>query len=466
MNKNRHSGIIFAQLLRLNSISAKKSYFCADIPDTRQTIPEFGNNMKLSREKIVQQAARAGRRTLQLGGEAGGRIRRLSKRSWLILAGIAVLTVGGLWWWLRPEPVKPILPVVQVEPAETDDIELYGEYVGRIRAQQFVEIRARVEGFLEKMLFEEGTYVKKGQPLFIIDPKLYEARVNKAKAQLNKDKALELKADRDLKRIRPLYEQNAASQLDLDNAFASYESAPASVAMSEADLTQAETALSYTTVSSPLSGYISERSVDIGTLVSPNGKSLLATVVKSDTVRVDFSMTALDYLKSKERNVNLGHQDPTRGWNPYITVTLADDSVYPYQGLVDFADPQVDPQTGTFSVRAEMPNPDHVLLPGQFTKVRLLLDVHEGAVVVPSKAVIIEKGGAYIFVIRPDDVAERRFIELGPETDNKMIVERGLIPGERIVVEGYHKLMPGMKVENVEPATAPSAADTDNDTEE
>ena len=211
--------------------------------------------MKLSHEKIVQQAARAGRRTLQLGEEAGGRIRRLSKRSWLILAGIAVLTVGGLWWWLRPEPVKPILPVVQVEPAETDDIELYGEYVGRIRAQQFVEIRARVEGFLEKMLFEEGTYVKKGQPLFIIDPKLYEARVNKAKAQLNKDKALELKADRDLKRIRPLYEQNAASQLDLDNAIASYESATASVAMSEADLTQAETALSYTTVSSPLSGF-------------------------------------------------------------------------------------------------------------------------------------------------------------------------------------------------------------------
>ena len=333
--------------------------------------------MKLSREKIVQQAARAGRRTLQLGEEAGGRIRRLSKRSWLILAGIAVLTVGGLWWWLRPEPVKPILPVVQVEPAETDDIELYGEYVGRIRAQQFVEIRARVEGFLEKMLFEEGTYVKKGQPLFIIDPKLYEARVNKAKAQLNKDKALELKADRDLKRIRPLYEQNAASQLDLDNAIASYESATASVAMSEADLTQAETALSYTTVSSPLSGYISERSVDIGTLVGPNGKSLLATVVKSDTVRVDFSMTGLDYLKSKARNVNLGQKDSTRKWDPYITITLADNTQYPLRGLVDFADPQVDPETGTFSVRAEMANPDRILLPGQFTKVRLLLDVRE-----------------------------------------------------------------------------------------
>ncbi len=385
-----------------------------------------------------------------------------------LIAGIVVLAAvaTALYFIFRQRPQPEVYPTVVVETVATENVEIYGEYVGRIRAQQFVEIRARVEGYLEKMLFEEGTYINKDQVLFVIDPKLYKARADGARAQLQKDKALELKAKRDLERIRPLFEQNAASQLDLDNAIASYESAVSAVIMSEADLAQAELALGYTTVRSPIAGYISERNVDIGTLVGPGGKSLLATIVKSDTVRVDFSMTALDYLKSKERNVNLGHQDPTRGWNPYITVTLADDSVYPYQGLVDFADPQVDPQTGTFSVRAEMPNPDHVLLPGQFTKVRLLLDVHEGAVVVPSKAVIIEKGGAYIFVIRPDDVAERRFIELGPETDNKMIVERGLIPGERIVVEGYHKLMPGMKVEIVEPATAPSAADTDNDTEE
>ena len=225
--------------------------------------------------------------------------------------------------------------------------------------------------------------------------------------------------------------------------------------------------LGYTSVQSPIAGYISERNADIGTLVGPSGKSLLATVVKSDTVRVDFSMTGMDYLRSKERNVNLGQKDSTRRWNPYITVTLADDSVYPYEGLVDFADPQVDPQTGTFSVRAEMPNPDHVLLPGQFTKVKLLLDVREGAVVVPSKAVIIEKGGAFIYVIRPDNVAERRFIELGPETDNMMIVERGLIPGERIVVEGYHKLMPGMTVEIVEPVAGEAAAEgMDNNAEE
>lgn len=383
---------------------------------------------------------------------------RITKRQAIAAIVVLVLIVVVLYFVFRKRPQPEVYPTVVVETVTTDDMEIYGEYVGRVRAQQFVEIRARVEGYLEEMLFEEGTYIKKNQVLFIIDPKFYKARVDGARAQLQKDRALELKAKRDLDRIRPLFEQNAASQLDLDNAIASYESAVSAVIMSEADLAQAELALGYTTVRSPISGYISERNVDIGTLVGPGGKSLLATIVKSDTVQVDFSMTALDYLKSKERNVNIGHRDATRGWNPYVTITLADNSVYPYKGFVDFADPQVDPQTGTFSVRAEMPNPEHALLPGQFTKVKMLLDVREDAVVVPAKAVIIEKGGAYIYVVRPDNVAERRFIELGPETDNMMIVERGLIPGEQIVVEGYHKLMPGMKVEIVD-AYGDAAAD-------
>ena len=317
---------------------------------------------------------------------------KLSRRQWIAIACAAIVAGVLLVVLLRPRPASVTLPVVAVEPVATEDVNIYGDYVGRIRAQQFVEIRARVEGYLEKMLFAEGTYIRKGQTLFVIDPRVYRARVDKAKAQLNKARAQALKAKRDLDRIRPLFEQSAASQLELDNATAAYESAVADVAVGEADLTQAQMTLGYTSVQSPISGYISERNADIGTLVGPSGKSLLATVVKSDTVRVDFSMTALDYLRSKARNVNLGHRDSTRKWDPYITVTLADGSEYPYRGLVDFADPQVDPQTGTFSVRAEMANPDHILLPGQFTKVRLLLDVREDAVVVPSKAIEIEKG--------------------------------------------------------------------------
>lgn len=376
---------------------------------------------------------------------------RLSRGQWIgVIAGLVVVTVL-LVILLRPRPAAVVLPVVAVEPVTTEDVNIYGDYVGRIRAQQFVEIRARVEGYLEKMLFAEGTYIRKGQTLFVIDPRVYRARVDKAKAQLNKARAQALKAKRDLDRIRPLFEQSAASQLELDNATAAYESAVADVAVGEADLTQAQMTLGYTSVQSPISGYISERNADIGTLVGPSGKSLLATVVKSDTVRVDFSMTALDYLRSKARNVNLGHRDSTRKWDPYITVTLADGSEYPYRGLVDFADPQVDPQTGTFSVRAEMANPDHILLPGQFTKVRLLLDVREDAVVVPSKAIEIEKSGAYIYVVRPDSIVEKRFVETGSEWGNNIVVERGLVRGEDIVVEGYHKLQHGMKVEPVAP---------------
>ena len=367
------------------------------------------------------------------------------KRVIMMIACMTVLLAGYLiLTW--PKKIQPELPTVIVEPAEVGDVEIFGEYVGRIRAQQFVEVRARVEGYLEQMLFAEGTYVTKNQVLFVINQEQYRAKADKARAQLKKDEAQALKAKRDLERIRPLYEQNAASQLDLDNAIAAFETAEASVAMSQADLDQAEQELGYTIVRSPLAGHISERHVDLGTLVGPGAKSLLATVVKSDTVLVDFSMTALDYLKSKERNVELGRKDSTRSWQPNITITLADNTVYPFKGLVDFAEPQVDPRTGTFSVRAEMPNPERVLLPGQFTKVKLLLDVRENADVVPLKSVIIEKGGAYIYVMRKDSTVERRFVELGPEFQNNVVVERGIAAGEMIVTEGYHKLNPGMKV--------------------
>lgn len=377
---------------------------------------------------------------------------RFLRKRWIGLLVLAIVVAGGLWLCLHPRKAVPEYPVVAVEPVVTEDVNIYGEYVGRIRAQQFVEIRARVEGYLEQMLFGEGTYVQRGQTLFIIDPQLYKAHVASAKARLNKAKAQALKAERDLNRIRPLYERNAVSQLDLDNAIAAYESSAADVVVSEADLTQAELTLSYTTVRSPISGYISQRHVDLGTLVGPGGQSLLATVVKSDSVRIDFSMTALDYLRSKARNVNIGQHDTTRKWDPYVTITLADGSEYPHRGLVDFADPQVDPTTGTFSVRAEMANPDRALLPGQFTRVKMLMDVREDAVVAPSRALEIEKGGAYIFVVRPDNVVERRFVETGPELENKIVIERGLERGELIVVDGYHKLSHGMTVRPVESA--------------
>ena len=197
-------------------------------------------------------------------------------------------------------------------PASQQNVQIFGEYVGRIRAQQFVEVRARVEGFLEQMLFEEGTSVKRNQVLFVINQDQYRAKADKVRAQLKKRSGTGAKSKnvtwnvpaRCMNKMQP-------SQLDLDNAVAAYETAVASVGMSQADLEQAEQELGYTIVRSPISGEISERHVDLGTLVGSNGKSLLATIVKSDTILVDFSMTALDYLKSKERNVTFGQKDST-----------------------------------------------------------------------------------------------------------------------------------------------------------
>lgn len=377
---------------------------------------------------------------------------KMSRKAGIIVAvAVAVAIVAILLIVLlsgrKPEPEN--VPTVSTQIVQTQDVEVYGEYPGTIRAQQFVEVRARVEGYLESMLFEEGSYVEKNQNLFIIDPRQYKAAADKARAQLEKNKALALQAERSLSRIEPLYEQQAASQLDLDNAIASYETAKAEVLMSEADLAQSELALSYTTVRSPISGYISERYVDIGTLVGPGGQSLLATIVKSDTVFVEFKMTDLDYQRSKSRNVNIGQKDTTRTWAPYVRITMADKSVYPYSGLVDFADPQVDTKSGTFSVRAKLPNPDHELLPGQFTNVTVLLDVRENTVVVPTKALVTEKSGAYIFVLRHNGTVERRYVELGPEVGNYTVIERGLLAGEEIVVEGHHKLIHGMKARRV-----------------
>lgn len=336
------------------------------------------------------------------------------------------------------------VPIVEVEPVSTDNIEIYGEYVGLIKASRNVEIHARVEGFIEKMTFKEGKEVKSGEPLFYINNRPYKARVEKAKAQLKRDEAQLAKAESDLNRIEPLYNLNAASRLDLDNAIAAVNMARADVAMSKADLEQADLELSYTIVRAPLSGYISESYVDIGTLVG-GSKTFLATVVKRDTVLADFKLTSLDYLRSQRRNVHLGELDSTRSWQPTVTVTLADNSVYGEKGIVDFASPQVDPKTGTFGVRAELPNPNQVLLPGQFTRVKLLLDMMENVVVVPRKAISIEKGGAFIFVVRPDSVVEKRFVETGPEQNNNIVVSRGLNVDENIVVEGYQKLVHGQK---------------------
>ncbi|MDE5793331.1 MAG: efflux RND transporter periplasmic adaptor subunit [Muribaculaceae bacterium] len=343
-------------------------------------------------------------------------------------------------------------PEVEVAIADTTSVSVFKEYEGNIRASQSVEVTARVEGILEKMLFKEGSYVSKGQTLFVIDPKLYQARVERSQAQLDRAKALLDKAQRDLSRIRPLYAQKAASQLDLDNAEAAVECAEADVEICKVDLLESKITLGYTRVTAPISGYISERMVDVGALVGPGGRSLLATIVRSDTVLVDFPMTSLEYLKSKDRSVNIMCEDGSECFDKlpsYVKITLADGSDYPYNGVVDFADPVVDTKTGTFTVRAEMPNPEGCLLPGEKTKVKVLLDVVKGAITVPAVAVRGKGDDKYVFVVSADGVVEKRSVSVGELSGKNIIVKKGLKIGERVATDNFEQLANGIVVKVV-----------------
>lgn len=365
----------------------------------------------------------------------------------LITAAIVGVATVGAGMLLHRSPQLSVAPVVEVQPVELADVNIYGQYDGRIRAQHYVEVHARVEGYLQQKHFAEGTHVEKGQTLFTIDRTVYEALAARARAQVNKATVATRKAERDLARIKPLYQQNAASQLDLDNAEAAYNTALADEAVAQADLTQAEITLGYTVVKSPISGYISASKAELGTLVGPGGQSLLAAVVKSDTVTIDFSMTALDYLAGKDRNVNIGLRDSLGSCNAYVTVTKADGRTYPYRGLVDFASPQVDPASGTFQVRAQMPNPAHELLPGEITKVKVLKDVRQGVLEVPRRALVRRQGREYVWILAPDNTAELRSVEAGAEVGENVIIEHGLDAQDFVITTNLGALRNGIKVE-------------------
>ncbi|GJM63167.1 efflux RND transporter periplasmic adaptor subunit [Persicobacter diffluens] len=346
----------------------------------------------------------------------------------------------------------PPPPVVAVDSVATRDVEIFGDYVGRTEASLNVEIRARVDGFLEERLFQEGSYVRKGQVLYVIDQRPYLASVNQFKASLNQSEVEKQKARRDVARLKPLYEQNAASQLDLDNAQSALESAEARYMMNEAQLKQSQLELEYTKIQSPLDGYISKSNVDIGTLVGPGSNSLLASVLQLDPVRVNFNISVIDYLNAQRKKATSSLSqisDSTRGWTPKVKITLPDNSEYNYDGRLNFVEPKVNPKTGTFEVQALVPNPDRIILPGQFTKVSLLLQVYEDVVVIPRKALLIEDGGAYVFIVRKDNTVERRMVETGTELDQEVLITRGLWEHEVYIKEGIHKVVPGQKVKAV-----------------
>jgi membrane fusion protein (multidrug efflux system) len=345
------------------------------------------------------------------------------------------------------EQVKITPKLVVVEKVSTATVPLYGNYVGVTKASLDVEVRARVDGFVENKSFIEGSAVKKGALLYRIDNRPYVAVVNRLNANVESQQSALEKAQRDVERLKPLYEQDAASQLDFDNALSVQSQAKSSVAASKAELEEARLELSYTEIKSPISGLVSRSEVDIGALVGSSGQSLLTRVKRVDPIYVTFNMSALDYLNARRRMTSYKEQQAAesegKAVEGFVTITLPDNSEYRYLGDVGFTDPSVNPETGTFQVRAELPNPDKELLPGQYTNVRIKLSEVSNAIVIPQKATQVEQGGVYVMVVLPNNKVERRFIVIKHQGEMGVVVQSGLKAGELVIVEGMHRVRHG-----------------------
>ena len=352
-------------------------------------------------------------------------------------------------------PPPEVAVKVVFTPVKQQAVTLYGEFVGRTRASKRVEVNARINGFLEDIAFTEGSVVEKAALLYRIDDRPYRAKVDRVEATLTSRRAVLEKARRDGARIKPLFEENAASQLDYDDAVSAVEQAQASVREVEADLENALLDLEYTELRATIGGLIGESRVDVGSLIQANDSTPLTTVSQIDPIHVYFSMSALDYLNARRRTSLAGEARAERegkALEGLVRITLPDGSQYGERGVVGFTDPQVNPQTGTFAIRAVVPNPRKELLPGQYTRVRLPLEYRSNVLLIPEQSIVIEQGGVYVYVVLSDDRVERRLIFLGPAVEGQLIVDKGLQVDERIIVEGVNKVYHGTLVAPVSEA--------------
>ncbi len=338
-------------------------------------------------------------------------------------------------------------------PVTKKDVTLNGTYVGRTEASERVEVNARVDGFLEEIAFVEGSVVTQGQTLYKIDPRPYQANVDRLKAVLESRKASLGKFQRDVARIGPLFEEDAASQLDYDTAVSNAEQGEAAVKQAEAELQRAELELDYTEIIAPISGVIGASEVDVGALIRANSSEPLTIVSQIDPIHVNYAMSALDYLNARRRVTSYWedrlHEQQGKALEGKVSITLPDESIYRFEGVVGFTDPQVNPNTGTFAVRAIVPNPDKELLPGQYTRVSMPLEIRPDTLLIPEESTVIEQGGVYVMVVLPNNRVERRLIFIGPIIDGELIVENGLVEGERIIVHGINKVFHGALAEPV-----------------
>ena len=352
---------------------------------------------------------------------------------------------------------------VLVAQAERRDVPLSIEMVGSTLGTQDVPIRARVEGFLETLEFQEGTFVKKGDLLYTIDPQPFQAKLVEAQSKLAASQTALIKAEADLARIRPLAEMKAVSEQDLDSSVALEAAARADVRASEAAVDLAEIDLSYTRIVAPIDGLIGITKARPGEFVGREPNPVVLNVLSDiDPIRVRFSISEREYLIMARTYMASGKADQRETASQRserkqdLELILADDSVHNHKGGIVAASQSIDPETGTYTIEASFPNPDRVLLPGQFARVRALYQVLENQVVIPRQAVSELQGMFRVYVVDDAGTVDSHEVTMGPETGNDVVIESGLEGGETVIVEGLQKVRPGMTV-RTEPFRLPPA---------
>jgi membrane fusion protein (multidrug efflux system) len=361
-------------------------------------------------------------------------------RTMLVAVAMAAAT-GAACKKAAPAPPPP--PEVYVTEVVKKDVPEYLELVGQASGFQDVEVRARVEGFLQSMDFREGSFVKRGTLLYEIDPKPLESVLAQAKADQATAQARLEKADNDVTRYTPLAAKQAVSQKELDDARAAQDAARSQVEANKAAVVKANLDLSYTRVLAPINGLVGTTLVKPGSLVGRGQNTLLTTVSQIDPILFRVGITETDYLRVARRNVSQIAEAPRTG---DIQLTLSDGTVYPHTGRVYTIDRAVDPTTGTLGLQLEFPNPDSVLRPGQYGRTRLLLDTKKNALLVPQRAVQELQNLYSVAVVDGDNKVAFRNVKVGPREGTMWVIEQGLGPGDRVVVEGLQKIQDGMLV--------------------
>lgn len=339
---------------------------------------------------------------------------------------------------LPPIPVQTVIVKKQDIPANFD-------YIGFAESSHLVQINARVEGYLDKIAYIEGGYVKKGDLLFQIDPRQYEASLEEARGLLYQQEAMLWKAIRSVERLRPLYERKAASQKDLDDAVAFQLATEANMYSAYGKVVNAELNLSYTHITSPIDAMASRAIYREGALVGPSIHSLLTTLYQTDPIWITFTVSENDLLKYKKEEKK-GTLVFPKDMDFDVEVYLGDKDKLPYKGKVNFATPQLNQTTGTLFVRAVFPNPDQVLKPGQYIKAKLVGAIRPHAIVVPQTAVLQGRTGMYVYVVSSDNKAEVRDITAGDWYGNDWVITSGLNEGDEVIVQGVNRVVPGSTI--------------------